>query len=368
MPDEQPPYGSENRTVICTVVFIDLVAYSQQAVAQQVQYKRHLNAMINRALATVAESDRLALDTGDGAALCFFGDPEDALFAAANLRQAVRADPGPGLQVRIGINLGPTRIVRDLNGNRNLIGDGINVAQRVMSFAAPNQILVSRSFFEVVSRLSEEYARLFQYAGLHKDKHVREHELYEVHGGAATGDAPEVAVEPAAAPAVPGPPPVDFPPELVTRMTRALTAHLGPMAKVVVQRAAHQARDRAQLLAFAAESLTGPARDRFLAEMSAAPAARPPAAPAPPTARSAPPPSERRPPRAPAPITSTVLATAEELLARHVGPIARLLVAKAAKEAADTVALADRLAAHIDDQAKREAFLAAMDQAGASGV
>ena len=78
-----------------------------------------------RALATVAESDRLALDTGDGAALCFFGDPEDALFAAANLRQAVRADPGPGLQVRIGINLGPTRIVRDLNGNRNLIGDGM---------------------------------------------------------------------------------------------------------------------------------------------------------------------------------------------------------------------------------------------------
>jgi class 3 adenylate cyclase len=367
MPDEQPPYGSENRTVICTVVFIDLVAYSQQAVAQQVQYKRHLNAMINRALATVAESDRLALDTGDGAALCFFGDPEDALFAAANLRQAVRADPGPGLQVRIGINLGPTRIVRDLNGNRNLIGDGINVAQRVMSFAAPNQILVSRSFFEVVSRLSEEYARLFQYAGLHKDKHVREHELYEVHGGAGTSDTAEVAAGPAAAP--PGPPPVDFPPELVTRVTRALTTHLGPMAKVVVQRATHQARDRAQLLAIAAESLSGPARDRFLAEMSsAAPAARAAAPPAPPTARSAPPTSARRPPRAPAPITSTVLATAEEVLARHVGPIARLLVAKAAKEAADTVALADRLAAHIDDPVKREAFLTAMDQAGASGT
>ena len=64
----------------------------------------------------------------------------------------------------------------------------------------------------------------------------------------------------------------------------------------------------------------------------------------------------------------TVLATAEEVLARHVGPIARLLVAKAAKEAADTVALADRLAAHIDDPVKREAFLTAMDQAGASGT
>jgi class 3 adenylate cyclase len=359
MAAEQPPYGSENRTVICTVVFVDLVEYSQQAVTQQVRFKRHLNEMIGRALANVAESDRLALDTGDGAALCFFGDPEDALFAAANLRQAVRADPGPGLQVRIGINLGPTRVVRDLNGNRNLIGDGINVAQRVMSFAAPNQILVSRSFFEVVSRLSEEYGRLFQYAGLHKDKHVREHELYEVHGGAgASGLEEEPAPE---APAVPEPvarpEPAAFPAELLARVTRALTAQLGPMARMVVQRAAQAARDREQLLATAAESLSGPARERFLAEM--APAARPPAPAAAP--RSAPPAPQRRA-RVPAAITPSVLATAEERLARHVGPIARLLVARAAKDAGDTVELIDRLAGHIDDAAKREAFLAAMDE------
>ena len=365
MTAEQPPYGSENRTVICTVVFVDLVAYSQQAVVQQVRFKRHLNEIIGRALANVAESDRLALDTGDGAALCFFGDPEDALFAAANLRQAIRADPGPGLQVRIGINLGPTRVVRDLNGNRNLIGDGINVAQRVMSFAAPNQILVSRSFYEVVSRLSEEYSRLFQYAGLHKDKHVREHELYEVHGGGgASGLEEEEVVE-----AVPVPPaavhePVAFSAELLAQITRGLTGHLGPMARIVVHQAAQQARDSEQLLALAAESLTGPARERFLAEMAPTVAPRP-AAPPPPVPRPAPPAPERRS-RVPAPITPAVLAAAEEHLARHVGPIARLLVARTAKGAADTVELIDRLAGHIDDPVKREVFLAAMDSADSS--
>jgi class 3 adenylate cyclase len=367
MSAEQPPYGSENRTVICTVVFIDLVAYSQAAVDQQVGLKRHLNKMIGRALAHVAESDRLALDTGDGAALCFFGDPEDALFAAANLRQSIRADPGPGVQVRMGINLGPTRVVRDLNGNRNLIGDGINVAQRVMSFAAPNQILVSRSFYEVVSRLSEEYSQLFQYAGMHKDKHVREHELYEVHGGAGVSGLEE---EPAPeAPAVPEPvarpEPAAFPAELLTRITRALTAHLGPMAGVVVQRAAREARDPEQLLARAAESLSGGARERFLAEVSTA--SKPPAPPRGPVAapRPAPAAPERRP-RAPAPITSAVLATAEERLAGYVGPIARLLVARAAKDASDTVELAERLAGHIGDPAKREAFLTAMDESASS--
>jgi eukaryotic-like serine/threonine-protein kinase len=67
--------------------------------------------------------------------------------------------------------------------------------------------------------------------------------------------------------------------------------------------------------------------------------------------------------RAPSPITPTVLATAETRLATHVGPIARVLVAQASKEAPDTTALADRLALHIDDPAKRAAFLRAMDEA-----
>ena len=358
MPAEQPPLGSENRTVICTVVFVDLVEYSRQPVMRQAGLKRHLNELINRALAHVAETDRLALDTGDGAALCFFGDPEDALFAAANLRQSIQEDPGPGAQIRIGINLGPSRVVRDLNGNRNVIGDGINVAQRVMGFALPNQILVSRSFYEVVSRLSEEYAQLFQYAGLHRDKHVREHELYEVHGGSAAGPASDSVTQ------APGPVaarPALFPPELLARVTRALVAHLGPMAGVVVERAARQARDAEQLFAAAADSLTGASRDRFLAEVSGAPSRRPPAVAAPAAGAAQPAPSERRR-RAPSPITPAVLATAETRLASYVGPIARVLVAQAAKEASDTVALVDRLALHIDDPAKRAAFLRALDQ------
>jgi hypothetical protein len=234
---------------------------------RQAWLKRHLNELINRALTHVAETDRLALDTGDGAALCFFGDPENALFAAANLRQSIQDDPGPGAQVRIGINLGPSRVVRDLNGNRNVIGDGINVAQRVMGFTAPNQILVSRSFYEVVSRLSEESAQLFQYAGLHRDKHVRERELYEVHGGSAAGPAGDSV---ARAPAPAAARPTLFPPELLTRVTRALTAHLGPIAGVVVERAARQARDAEQFFTAAADSRSGPSRDRFLAEVSGA--------------------------------------------------------------------------------------------------
>lgn len=180
--------AASNRTFICSVLFLDIVGYSKKPVAEQIQLKERLNGLLTEALANVAPNDRIILDTGDGAALNFLGDPEDALFVSLTLRDAlaVQLEPGPELTLRLGINLGPVKLVKDINGQPNIIGDGINVAQRVMSFAGPAQILVSRSYYEVVSRLSEEYGKLFHYEGSRTDKHVREHEVYAVQ---ATGSA-----------------------------------------------------------------------------------------------------------------------------------------------------------------------------------
>ena len=178
-----------NRTFICSVVFIDIVEYTRKAVTEQIQLKERLNALLAEALKDVAANDRIILDTGDGAAISFVGDPEDALFVCLSLRHAI-AEAAPGdpavLTMRIGINLGPVKLIRDLNGQPNIIGDGINVAQRIMGFAEPAQILVSRSYFEVVSCLSETYAKLFHYEGSRTDKHVREHEVYAL--GDGTGE------------------------------------------------------------------------------------------------------------------------------------------------------------------------------------
>ena len=43
------------------------------------------------ALEHVAPRDRIILDTGDGAAVTFMGDPEDALFAAMAMRDLAGA-------------------------------------------------------------------------------------------------------------------------------------------------------------------------------------------------------------------------------------------------------------------------------------
>lgn len=171
-----------NRTFICSVLFLDITEYSRKPVSEQIQLKDQFNSLIAEAIRDIAANDRIILDTGDGVAINFLGDPEDALFVAMSLREAFAPRPGetPKLPARIGINLGPVRLVRDLNGQPNIIGDGINVAQRVMGFAKPGQVLVSRSYFEVVSHISEGYAKLFNYEGSRTDKHVREHEIYSV--------------------------------------------------------------------------------------------------------------------------------------------------------------------------------------------
>ena len=168
---------SSGRTLVCSVLFLDIVEYSKKPVAEQLQLKQAFNAALGRALEEVAPRDRIILDTGDGAAVTFLGDPEDALFGSISMRDAALS-----LGVRMGVNLGPVRLVKDLNGQVNIIGDGINVAQRVMTFARPGQLLVSRSFYEVVSCLSRDYASLFRHEGARTDKHVRDHEVYSVGG------------------------------------------------------------------------------------------------------------------------------------------------------------------------------------------
>jgi len=164
------------RTLVCSVLFIDIVDYSRQDVGEQVRLKQRFNAVLGSALGHVETEERVVVDTGDGAAVTFRGDPERALYVALEVFDANVGD----LPMRMGINLGPVSLMRDINGGDNVIGDGINVAQRVMSFAERGELLVSRSFFEVMSRLSGDYASMFKDEGARVDKHKRAHDVYSV--------------------------------------------------------------------------------------------------------------------------------------------------------------------------------------------
>ena len=155
---------SQPETLVCSVLFLDLADYSKRSVADQIRLKQLFNAALAQALVQVSKRDRIVVDTGDGAAITFPGDPESALLVALGM-----LDHAEELPMRMGINLGPVYRLSDLNGNENVIGDGINVAQRVMSFARSGQLLVSRSYYEVVTRMSGEYGKLFEKADARTD-------------------------------------------------------------------------------------------------------------------------------------------------------------------------------------------------------
>lgn len=166
---------TRNRTLVCSVLFIDIVGYSKKGVGDQVKLKHSFNQVLSGALEQVPPPERVVVDTGDGAAITFLGDPEGALFVALELLDTIGELP-----VRLGINLGPVSLMKDINGLDNVVGDGINAAERVMSFAVPGQVLVSRSFFEVMSLLSGDYPALFKQEATRTDKHERAHDLYAV--------------------------------------------------------------------------------------------------------------------------------------------------------------------------------------------
>jgi len=232
-----PLNSAENlrKNVLGTIMFLDLVSYSTYSVDQQVVVKSLFNELITKAIGGVKESSRIMIDTGDGAAICFLGDPEEALQSALLLRDLLAQKYGRKLSLRVGLHLGPIRMVFDINNRVNVVGDGINVAQRIMDFARPNQVVVSRAYYDVISRITDSAAGHFDYLGPHMDKHLRSHEIYAV-------------LDPNAAPAAPAARNLEFEhtasfaalasltPEVVHDIETELAKLIGPLARVLVKK------------------------------------------------------------------------------------------------------------------------------------
>lgn len=347
------------RTSICSVIFVDIVDYSKAAVDRQVSMKAVLNDAILAGLANAPEDERIVLDSGDGAAICFFGDPEDALFAATSITGELRGK----LRLRTGINLGPVKIVTDLNGNRNVIGDAINVAQRIMSFAGEDELLISRPYFEVVSCLRDDNTFAFQPLGTRKDKHIREHEVYSV----APKEGPSLRLEE----------PVDadasdiLPPPLLEGQTQLsdafvekcrvhLSKSVGPLSGLLVKKAREGALSEEKFVKGLADKIASPQeRHAFLAAVNSVVVV---------------PEAEifelhQREDGEPqhvdvqhGAVDEAVKKRATQLLALTMGPIASSVVNRAAKNADNVETFIAQVSGQIADTPERDGFIDAMKQ------
>jgi class 3 adenylate cyclase len=373
---------SQRGNIVCTVLFLDIIAYSRVSVSEQYDLKKSFNALISEKLLRVPESARISLDTGDGAAICFMGDPEDVLHTAIDIRRSLTDHEE--LNVRMGLHIGPVRILTDLNQRGNVVGDGINVAQRVMSFSDERTLLVSRAFYDVVSCLADRGADGFRYVGDQADKHGRIHQLYEVvvddgasrifHSIGESVGLTEVAGE-------------ELDERSVTLIEQELTNHLGPLAPVLIRKALKRASTPSQLRELLAPSIADPGlqeafrlgtdgRHRDPSRTRSAGATR--LTDHPPTSHTRSAPGSHtslaghsRPSQGSAslPLSNTgpsfrptlpqeALEPLEKLLAKLVGPLARVLVKNEARKAADFGGLVQALSTHIDNAQARSQFLA----------
>src|SRR5436309_9053378 len=134
---------------IAHVLFIDIVGYSKLSINDQ-------RAAIDELTQAVRTSEQfqnaeaaarlLKIPTGDGMALVFYKSPEEPVECALEISRALKDHPK--IRLRMGVHSGPVSGVIDVNGQANLAGAGLNVAQRMMDCADAGHILVSRHVAE----------------------------------------------------------------------------------------------------------------------------------------------------------------------------------------------------------------------------
>jgi len=333
------------RTWVCSVVTVEILRYFEQSVELQAQWKQRFNGYLARSTEQVGEADRVILDSGGGVAICFLGDPDGAMSCALGLlRSLVREEPqNPDpMKVRIGIHLGAVKLVKDINGNLNALGDGLHVAQQMMGFAGENQILTSRSFHDVASCLSDGYRPLFTLAGTRRDEQMREHAVYELRlPRPISGESHEARTADVIETGPARSQPLD--PATGAAIEKRAAGILGPIAHHLVRTIGSRASTVRELgEALAAFMPVSGDRDAFLKSCSGETGAAPISGP-----------TISGPTTALAP---DVLERAGRQLAEYLGPMAKILVARTSARARSEEELYDLLAAEIESAKDRAAF------------
>jgi TolB-like protein/Flp pilus assembly protein TadD len=131
------------------ILFLDIVGYSKLLSDEQKELVQELNQIVRETeqfRTAEAEGKLTRLPTGDGMVLVFTNNPEAPVECALEISKALQSHPR--LKVRMGIHSGPVNPVADVNDQSNLLGAGINVAQRVMYCGDAGHILLSKHFAE----------------------------------------------------------------------------------------------------------------------------------------------------------------------------------------------------------------------------
>jgi len=152
---ERPALATVLKLEMAYVLFMDIVSYSLLPTDEQPRILAELQETVRSSRAVTsahADENLIALPTGDGMALVFFGCPDSPVTCALEVARTLRQHPE--IKLRMGIHAGPVYRIADINANGNVTGGGINIAQRVMDCGDEGHILISNAEADVLSQLS----------------------------------------------------------------------------------------------------------------------------------------------------------------------------------------------------------------------
>jgi len=165
---------------MASVLFTDIVGFSRNTLERQSVLLDQLQQVV-RATKEFQHAEKagklLKLPTGDGMALVFFQDPVSPVRCAIEIQNALKAHPE--LLLRTGVHTGPIYRQADIKDNANVVGGGINLAQRVMDCGDAGHILVSRAVAEVLEQL-DDWPQYLKCLGTFEAKHGVQLEIYNV--------------------------------------------------------------------------------------------------------------------------------------------------------------------------------------------
>ncbi len=189
-------------------VFIDIVGFTanNRPVDEQVAMVRSLNVIVRAVENDLLKGhEYLLLPTGDGMCISIVAKekpknpvPADLhLQVAMAIRSAVQqlGDDEVKFELRTGISeVSDDCMMTDVGGSMNVVGRGINLAQRIMSVADRGNILVSRSVHDTLVRDARYSGKFRQY--WFGDKHHALHEVFLYVDGIWNDDRPSRLFDP----------------------------------------------------------------------------------------------------------------------------------------------------------------------------
>src|SRR3954453_9521912 len=152
-----PEEGAKVPMEIAHVLFIDIVGYSKLLMEDQQAAVRELNRVARGTpeyQAGEATEKLVRIPTGDGMALVFFSTPEAPVRCAVEMARALRTSRAV-FAVGMGIHSGPVTQSQEKDGEANIAGAGINLAQRVMDCGDAGHILISERVAEDIGQTRE---------------------------------------------------------------------------------------------------------------------------------------------------------------------------------------------------------------------